>query len=72
LEIGIGSELNLPFYGPKTREIMGLEPSPRLVAMAQRSARGAPHPVAFIEGSAEAIPLENGAVDTVVTTAKRG
>lgn len=68
LEIGIGSGLNLPFYGPKAREIMGLEPSPRLVAMAQRRMRGSRHPVTFINGSAEAIPLDNGDVDTVVTT----
>ena len=26
LEIGIGSGLNLPFYGPEVREIVGLEP----------------------------------------------
>ena len=26
LEIGIGSGLNLPFYGPHVREIVGLEP----------------------------------------------
>ena len=34
LEIGIGSGLNLPFYR-KSREIIGLEPSPRLLAMAR-------------------------------------
>lgn len=68
LEVGIGSGLNLPFYGPEAREILGLEPSPRLVAMAQRRARASPHPVIFVEGSAEAIPLDRGTVDTVVTT----
>lgn len=68
LEIGIGSGLNLPFYRPQAREILGLEPSPRLVAMAQRKARESPRPVNFIEGSAEAIPLDSGTIDTVVTT----
>ena len=68
LEIGIGSGLNLPFYTPQAREILGLEPSPRLVAMAQRTARKSPRPVNFIEGSAEAIPLDAGTIDTVVTT----
>jgi len=68
LEIGIGSGLNLPFYRPQAREILGLEPSPRFVAMAQRTARESPRPVNFIEGSAEAIPLDAGTIDTVVTT----
>jgi len=35
--------------------------------MAQRSV-GATMPVAFIEGSAEAIPVDDEAIDTVVST----
>jgi len=68
LEIGIGSGLNLPFYQPSVGEIMGLEPAPRLLAMAQLAATQAPAPVSLIEGSAEAIPLDDGSVDTVVST----
>jgi ubiquinone/menaquinone biosynthesis C-methylase UbiE len=68
LEIGIGSGINLPFYGPKVREILGLEPSPRLLAMAQHAARESVSPVTLIEGSAEAIPLDGASIDTVVTT----
>ena len=68
LEVGIGSGLNLPFYSPAAREIVGLEPSSRMVAMARRKAKKAGSPVTFVEGSAEAIPLENESVDTVVTT----
>ncbi len=67
LEIGVGSGLNLPFYSASVREILALEPASRLIAMARRSAR-ATVPVAFIEGSAEAIPMADEAVDTVVTT----
>ncbi len=68
LEIGVGSGLNLPFYQPGVGEIMGLEPVPRLLAMAQLATAQAPAPVSLIEGSAEAIPLDDGSVDTVVST----
>jgi ubiquinone/menaquinone biosynthesis C-methylase UbiE len=67
LEIGIGSGRNLPFYRSPVTELLALEPSPQLTAMA----RNAPHPgapVNFIEASAEAIPLDDRSIDTVVTT----
>lgn len=67
LEIGVGSGLNLPFYGATVREVLALEPAPKLLAMARR----VPDPgmqVNFIEASAESIPLDHQSVDTVVTT----
>ena len=68
LEIGIGSGLNLPFYGASVREVVGLEPAPRLIAMARNPAGSSAMPVSFVEGSAEAIPLDAASFDTVVTT----
>ncbi len=68
LEIGVGSGLNLPFYGAAAREILALEPAARLIAMARRSSGAWAVPVAFVEASAEAIPLDDHSVDTVVTT----
>ncbi|MCK1755760.1 class I SAM-dependent methyltransferase [Bradyrhizobium sp. 137] len=67
LEIGVGSGRNLPFYRSPAKEILALEPSPKLVAMA----RGAVHAdlrVQFVDASAEAIPLDDGTVDSIVTT----
>lgn len=68
LEIGIGSGLNLPFYPARVSEIVGLEPAPRLAAMARRASGRSSIPVVLVEGSAEAIPLDHHSVDTVVTT----
>jgi ubiquinone/menaquinone biosynthesis C-methylase UbiE len=68
LEIGVGSGLNLPFYSQKAERVIGLDPSPKLLSMARQVARSPLGPVEFVEGSAEAIPLEDTSVDTVVTT----
>ena len=68
LEIGIGSGLNLPFYSRNVQQVIGLDPSPKLLAMARRVKGSSSGPVEFIEGSAEAIPLKDASVDTVVTT----
>ena len=68
LEVGVGSGLNLPFYGAGVRHLFALEPSPQLRKMASRRTRGTPFTVEFLDRSAEEIPLERGSVDTVVTT----
>lgn len=68
LEVGIGSGLNVPFYPSGTREVIGLEPASRLLAMARRSVGEVAIPITLLEGTAEAIPLDDASVDTVVTT----
>jgi len=68
LEIGIGSGLNLPFYPKDVRQIVGLDPSPKLLEMARSSGRERSMPLELVEGSAEAIPVEDRSIDTVVTT----
>ena len=68
LEVGVGSGLNLAFYGAGVRQLHALDASPELLAMARRRASGLAFPVDFLEGSAEAIPLAASTVDWVVTT----
>jgi ubiquinone/menaquinone biosynthesis C-methylase UbiE len=68
LEVGIGSGLNLPFYGPQVQRLYALDPSRELWKLARQRVREAPFPVEFLAASAEHIPLEDMSVDTVVTT----
>ena len=68
LEIGIGSGLNLPLYGPSVRMVIGLEPAPELLRMARDRAAAARVPVELLEASAQTVPLESHSIDTVVTT----
>ena len=68
LEIGIGPGLNLPFYGPNVREVIGIDPLPALLRMAWARAEDARVPVELLEAVSERLPLEDTSVDTVVTT----
>jgi ubiquinone/menaquinone biosynthesis C-methylase UbiE len=73
LEIGVGSGLNLPLYGDAVEEIIGIDISPELLAMAERAAALASRRslrVRLLEGSAERLPcvIADGSVDTVVVT----
>src|ERR1051326_6556537 len=62
LEIGVGSGMNLSFYNRRATEVLGLEPHPRLLHMASHKPERVP--TKLIEGSAQAIPLDAGSVDT--------
>jgi ubiquinone/menaquinone biosynthesis C-methylase UbiE len=68
LELGIGSGLNLPFYGPNVREVVGIDPSSALLRMARMRSVGMAIPVNLQEASSERLPLDDGSIDTVVTT----
>src|SRR3546814_3352497 len=68
LEVGIGSGLNLPFYSDRADCVIGLDPSPGLLAMTRKVIGTTALPVELLEGSAESVPLEDKSVDTVVTT----
>ena len=68
LEIGVGSGLNLPFYGAGVEHLYGLDPSEELLAMARKNARAIAFPIDFLAHASEAIPLDDSSVDTVVMT----
>jgi ubiquinone/menaquinone biosynthesis C-methylase UbiE len=69
LEIGIGSGLNLPLYGDAVEEVIGIDISPELLAMAERAAAMVSRRrlrVRLLESSAERLPciIADGSVDT--------
>jgi ubiquinone/menaquinone biosynthesis C-methylase UbiE len=68
LEVGVGSGLNLRFYGPDLHRLYALDPSAELLRMARRRASRATFPVEIVRASAERIPLDDAVTDTVVIT----
>lgn len=68
LELGSGSGLNIPHYSADVSHLFALEPSAYLRAKAEETAAAASFPVDMLNASAEAIPLETAAVDTVVSS----
>ncbi|MDO8324463.1 MAG: class I SAM-dependent methyltransferase [Phenylobacterium sp.] len=69
LELGIGMGLNLAFYNPAAvTTVVGVDPSPELLALAEAAPRAPGLSVEVAEGTAEALPFEDGSFDTVVCT----
>jgi ubiquinone/menaquinone biosynthesis C-methylase UbiE len=69
LEIGFGSGLNLRHYDRgRVGSILALEPNPGLRRLAAQRVRDSGLSVEFIDASAEAIPLPDASVDTIVVT----
>lgn len=68
LEVGVGSGLNVSLYSAGVTQIVGLDPSTKLLSMARKAGSGSTKDIELVEGSAEAIPLEDHTIDTVVTS----
>ena len=69
LEVGIGSGLNLAYYTPEVRRLIGVDPSTELLRMASRRAERIARPTEWLAQSAEEhLPIDNATVDTVVMT----
>lgn len=69
LELGVGMGLNLRYYDPaKVSEVMGVDPSAELRAVALAAERDPRLTVRIEDGTAEALPFEDKSFDTVVCT----
>jgi ubiquinone/menaquinone biosynthesis C-methylase UbiE len=69
LEIGVGSGANFIHYNPlRVSKIFALEPNPGMIQLAERLLHRTELNVEFIDLPGESIPLEDDAIDTVVST----
>lgn len=68
LEVGVGSGLNLPFYGAQVKHLYAVDPSEQLLRLARKRARSVKFPVEFFARSGEEIPLQDRSMDTVLIT----
>src|SRR2546426_12800540 len=66
LEVGIGSGLNLEFYGPGVTKVYALDPSLELWKLASRRVGGASRPVEVFAASGGRLPLGHSAAHTAV------
>ncbi|NCV46489.1 MAG: class I SAM-dependent methyltransferase [Proteobacteria bacterium] len=69
LDIGIGSGLNIPFYNKSNIDhLYGLDPSEELLKIAKHLAKKNELEIEFLQCGAEAIPLPDQSIDTVLIT----
>lgn len=68
LEVGIGSGLNLPHYGPTVTSITGVDPAAELTSKAAERAQAISQTVEVLGVSGESIPAEDQSFDSVVCT----
>ena len=69
LEIGVGPGVNFPHYDPaRVSKVYALEPNPGMMRLAEEQRRRVELDIEFLGLASERIPLEDSAVDTVVST----
>ena len=69
LEIGVGPGVNFTYYdAARVNKLYALEPNPGMVRLAQRHTDQTKLDIEYLDLPGERIPLEDGAVDTVVST----
>ncbi len=69
LEIGVGSGVNFVHYDPaRVSKVYALEPNPGMIRLAEQERRRTKLDVEFLELAGERIPLQDGTIDTVIST----
>jgi ubiquinone/menaquinone biosynthesis C-methylase UbiE len=69
LEIGVGSGANFRYYDPaRVSKLYALEPNPGMIRLAERQRHHTKLNVEFLDLPGERLPLEDDAVDTLVST----
>lgn len=68
VEVGIGTGLNLPHYPAGVRDLKSVSPDEALDPRVERRARVCGRRVELIRGDAQALPLSDASVDTLVCT----
>lgn len=66
VEVGAGNGINFEHYPASVGTLIATEPEPYLRGAAEEAAAGAPVPTEVRDGTAEALPLENGSAAAVV------
>ena len=68
LEVGVGSGVNLPLYGPAVTSVVAVDPSPEFLRLARKRTADAVVPVSLLRGSAEQVPFADAVFDAIVMT----
>lgn len=66
VEVGAGNGINFPHLPAEIEELIAVEPEPYLRRAATEAATKAPVPVRVIDGTADALPLDDASADAVV------
>src|SRR5919112_4225672 len=68
LELGAGTGLNLPHYPGAVDELILAEPAAPMRKRLQKAVRRGGHAATILDAAAERLPMDDGSVDTVVST----
>jgi ubiquinone/menaquinone biosynthesis C-methylase UbiE len=68
VEVGAGHGLNFAYYPRTVTQVIAVEPEPHLRRLAVEASGKAPVPVEVREGTAEALPAEDGEFDAAVVS----